>query len=256
MTPSKSIRGHYPSPTIAALAAVVVSLAACGKDEAQVNQPRAAAPVQAPQAATAAPAQATEAKAAPDANEALKERLARQEAASKLFEKPKPEPAPAPAKTPVPAPAPEKAAVAPAKSPAASAKAAAPAPVPVPAPAKPEPVKVAEPVKAPEPAKAPEMVPVKLAAAPAASAPAVTLAKLVSRVDVEFPREAIQAGAERGNVKARMTLDGAGNVTRVDVVEATPRRVFDRAVVRSLSQWRFNEGAAGRTVETEVEFKR
>ena len=34
-----------------------------------------------------------------------------------------------------------------------------------------------------------------------------------------------------------------------------PRRVFDRAVVRALSQWRFNDGPSGRTVETEVEFK-
>ena len=60
---------------------------------------------------------------------------------------------------------------------------------------------------------------------------------------------------ESGNVKARMTLDANGNVTRVEVVEAQPRRLFDRAVVRALSNWRFNEGPSGRTVETEVEFK-
>ena len=75
-------------------------------------------------------------------------------------------------------------------------------------------------------------------------------------MDPEFPREAVQAGVDRGNVKARMTLDAGGNVTRVDVVEAAPRRMFDRAVVRALSQWRFSDGAAGRTVETEVDFKR
>jgi len=77
----------------------------------------------------------------------------------------------------------------------------------------------------------------------------------VTRVEPDYPREAIVAGAERGSVKARMTLDGNGNVTRVEVVEANPRRVFDRAVVRALSQWHFNEGPSGRTVETEVEFK-
>ena len=81
-------------------------------------------------------------------------------------------------------------------------------------------------------------------------------ATLVSRVEPEFPREAIQAGAERGQVKARMTLDGAGEVTRVEVLEANPRRVFDRAVVKTLSQWKFNAGSAGRAVEIDIEFKR
>ena len=81
-------------------------------------------------------------------------------------------------------------------------------------------------------------------------------ATLVSKVEPEFPREAIQAGADRGVVKARMTLDGTGEVTRVEVLEANPRRVFDRAVVRTLSQWKFNAGAAGRAVEIDIEFKR
>ena len=81
-------------------------------------------------------------------------------------------------------------------------------------------------------------------------------ATLVSKVEPEFPREAVQAGAERGQVKARMTLDGSGEVTRVEVLEANPRRVFDRAVVKTLSQWKFNPGNAGRSVEIDIEFKR
>jgi periplasmic protein TonB len=81
-------------------------------------------------------------------------------------------------------------------------------------------------------------------------------ATLVTKVEPEFPREAIQAGADRGVVKARMTLDGSGEVTRVEVLEANPRRVFDRAVVKTLSQWKFNPGNSGRAVEIEVEFKR
>jgi hypothetical protein len=40
------------------------------------------------------------------------------------------------------------------------------------------------------------------------------------------------------------------------VVEAQPRRIFDRSVTRALSQWKFNEGANGRTFDTEVVFKR
>ena len=81
-------------------------------------------------------------------------------------------------------------------------------------------------------------------------------ATLVSKVEPEFPREAIQAGADAGRVKARMTVDGTGEVTRVEIIEANPRRVFDRAVVKTLSQWKFTPGNAGRAVEIEVEFKR
>src|ERR1700748_1646643 len=68
----------------------------------------------------------------------------------------------------------------------------------------------------------------------------------VSRVTPEFPREAISAGADSGKVRARMTIDASGEVTRVEVIEANPRRVFDRAVVKTLSQWKFPAGADNR----------
>ena len=88
---------------------------------------------------------------------------------------------------------------------------------------------------------------------PALAAPDATV---VSKVDPEFPREAIQAGADKGAVKARMTVDSSGEVVRVEILEAQPRRVFDRAVVKTLSQWRFNAGANGRTVEIDINFTR
>ena len=88
---------------------------------------------------------------------------------------------------------------------------------------------------------------------PALAAPDATV---VSKVDPEFPREAVQAGADKGTVKARMTVDGSGEVVRVEILEAQPRRVFDRAVIKTLSQWRFNAGANGRTVEIDVNFTR
>ena len=81
-------------------------------------------------------------------------------------------------------------------------------------------------------------------------------ATVVSKVDPEFPREAIQAGADKGVVKARMTVDGTGEVVRVEILDAQPRRVFDRTVVKTLSQWRFNSGASGRTVEIDINFTR
>ena len=81
-------------------------------------------------------------------------------------------------------------------------------------------------------------------------------AQVVSRVQPEFPKEALQAGVDKGHVKARMTLDASGEVSRVEIVEASPRRVFDRAVMRTLAQWRYNAGEANRAIEVNVEFQR
>jgi periplasmic protein TonB len=75
------------------------------------------------------------------------------------------------------------------------------------------------------------------------------------KVEPEFPFEAQKAGVQRGKVTARMTLDATGRVTYVEIVDAQPRRIFDRAVVRALSEWRYAEGAAGRVVEIDVAFK-
>jgi periplasmic protein TonB len=81
-------------------------------------------------------------------------------------------------------------------------------------------------------------------------------ARVVSRIEPEFPREAIQAGADKGHVKARMTVSSSGEVVRVEIVEAEPRRVFDRTVVKTLALWRFDTGADGRSVEIDVDFRR
>jgi len=80
--------------------------------------------------------------------------------------------------------------------------------------------------------------------------------QVVERVQPEFPREADRAGVNDGKVKARMTIDASGEVTRVEVLEATPRRIFDREVVRALSQWRFAKGADARAMEVDLEFRR
>jgi len=78
----------------------------------------------------------------------------------------------------------------------------------------------------------------------------------VSRVEPEFPREAISAGADTGKVRAKMTIDSTGEVSRVEIIDATPRRVFDRAVVKTLSQWKFSPGSDGRSMEIDVNFRR
>lgn len=78
----------------------------------------------------------------------------------------------------------------------------------------------------------------------------------VSRVSPEFPREAVAAGVDAGNVKARLTVDPAGEVVRVEILKAEPRRVFDRTVIRALSMWKFAPGGDGRSMEIDLEFRR
>jgi TonB family protein len=80
--------------------------------------------------------------------------------------------------------------------------------------------------------------------------------KPLTRISPEFPREATAAGADKGHVKARVTIDASGEVSHVEIIEANPRRVFDRAVMRSLSQWRYPTGAEGRTTDIDVDFQR
>jgi protein TonB len=223
---SASLRERTPAPAAIAILAIAFTVGACSKGEPEGSKPRPNAPVQMPKPAQQAPV-------AVESSEGLRERLARQEAASKMFEKPEPA---KPAK------------IEPDKAPAA--KAPAPAPVKIET-AKADPPKV-DPPKVDPPRIDPPKVEAKV---PPPAAPS-SVARLVTRVDPEFPREATQAGADRGSVKARLTIDAAGSVIHVDVVEAVPRRIFDRAVMRALSKWQYNEGVAGRQVDVEVDFKR
>ncbi len=78
----------------------------------------------------------------------------------------------------------------------------------------------------------------------------------VSREQPPFPREAISAGVSKGTVRARVVVDAAGHVTSVSIIEANPRRIFDRVVISSLSQWTFNAGAAGRSTDVDIVFNR
>lgn len=78
----------------------------------------------------------------------------------------------------------------------------------------------------------------------------------VTREPLEFPREAVKAGVEKGEVKVKVIIDAAGNVTDVQILEAKPPRVFDRAVRTGMAKWKFNAGDANRSYETLVEFKR
>ncbi|MBL8523005.1 MAG: TonB family protein [Betaproteobacteria bacterium] len=159
----------------------------------------------------------------------------------------KPEPAPVKAEPARPVetkPAPVETKVAAAPTPAPAPVQAAPAPVQTPPPSAAAPasnvVASAAPTARPTPPPTKDVVPI---------------ISVVSRENPQFPREATRAGIEAGTVRARLTINAAGEVTNVAIVQAQPARVFDRSVQSALSRWKFNPGADNRSYETEIGFK-
>lgn len=190
-----------------------------------------------------------------------------------------PPPAAAVPVDPGPSAAARPAAAAPVVVPAASAAAPGPPALATPLPAVTEPAPPPQdvasevaPAEAPRPVSAPLPAPAVTSAAPERPTPPMVAAASPSSPPAErpatrplvpvtqdappFPREAINAGTRQGTVRARLTLDAAGRVTNVAIVEAQPRRVFDRAVTTALAYWTYEPGAPGRTTEVEVAFRR
>jgi len=134
--------------------------------------------------------------------------------------------------------------------------AAAPAPAPAPVQVAPAPV-----VQTPPPAAAAPASNVVASAAPTArpapppSRDVTPIISVVSRESPQFPREAQRAGIESGTVRAKLTINAAGDVTNVAILQAQPVRVFDRSVQTALIRWKFNPGVDNRSYETEIAFK-
>jgi protein TonB len=76
----------------------------------------------------------------------------------------------------------------------------------------------------------------------------------IFRVEPVYPKELIRAGVESGKVVARLQVDEKGNVTDVRIVDSQPARVFDSAVIRALSQWKFQPEGDRYIAEIEVNF--
>ncbi len=91
-------------------------------------------------------------------------------------------------------------------------------------------------------------------APPAPPAPPVRKEyKAAYRVDPVYPRQAQRDGLN-GTVIARVHVAPSGSVTQVQIVSSTSR-IFDREVIRALSQWRFNPEPVGFIGEYEIVFK-
>jgi protein TonB len=77
--------------------------------------------------------------------------------------------------------------------------------------------------------------------------------KAAYRVDPVFPRQAQRDGIS-GRVVAHVVVSPSGSVTEVRIMQSQPPRIFDREVIRALSQWRFNPEPVGFIGEYEIVF--
>jgi protein TonB len=88
--------------------------------------------------------------------------------------------------------------------------------------------------------------------APPAQPPIRREYKASYRVEPTYPRQAITAGIT-GKVIAWVKVAPNGSVTDVTIREST-NRMFDREVIRALSQWKFNPEPVGFIGEYEIIF--
>ncbi len=131
----------------------------------------------------------------------------------------------------------------------------------VPPPDVPVPTQTTEPViTSVTPTPPPEPVVIAPPAPPVVEAPPAPKPAIrrgitpILRVEPVYPRDAIKAGVESGKVLARLQVDEKGLVTDVRIVESRPPRVFDREVIRALSQWKFQPEGDRYIAEIEITF--
>ena len=132
----------------------------------------------------------------------------------------------------------------------------------VPPPDVPVPTQTTEPVitsvtptPPPEPVVIAPPAPPVVEAPPAPPKPAIRRGAVpIERVEPVYPREAIKDNISNGKVVARLQVDEKGLVTSVTIVEANPRKVFDREVIRALSLWKFKPEGDRYIAEIEITF--
>ncbi len=97
------------------------------------------------------------------------------------------------------------------------------------------------PVVAPAPVVAPP--PVVAAPVPAARADIVPL----RTPQPDYPREALAAGT-KGQVVAEISINGAGDVTNVRIISASPRNVFEKEVLTTVRRWKYQGNGTNTTI--------
>ena len=84
---------------------------------------------------------------------------------------------------------------------------------------------------------------------------ALAAPKVVKKVPPEFPADAMRKNVNAGSVRAKLVIALDGTVTEVEIVEAEPKRVFDRAAVEALKEWRFEPASEKQSHEVRLVFR-
>ena len=79
--------------------------------------------------------------------------------------------------------------------------------------------------------------------------------KVLKKVPPEFPAEAVRKNVSAGTVRAKLAIAADGKVTEVEIVEAEPKRVFERAATEALREWRFEGNGDKQTHEVKLVFR-
>ncbi len=93
--------------------------------------------------------------------------------------------------------------------------------------------------------------------ASAVSAPPPTAIRAVvtpiSTPQPPYPREALASGVT-GEVVAEISINGAGDVTGVRIISASPRNVFDKTVVSTVRRWKYRGNGENTTIRRTFAF--
>lgn len=103
--------------------------------------------------------------------------------------------------------------------------------------------------------------PVELAPPPVAvvktvaTPPVPEVLKFVSGSQPAFPIAAARAGHTQGLVSARLSVEKNGSVSKVEIIEANPKKFFDKEVINALSAWKYAAISNPQTKIVEIQFK-
>ncbi len=92
-------------------------------------------------------------------------------------------------------------------------------------------------------------VPTPAVQAPAAKAAIVAL----QTPQPDYPRAALVAGT-KGEVVAEISINGAGEVTGVRIISASPRGVFEKSVISTVRRWKFQGNGESTTLRRTFAF--
>lgn len=84
---------------------------------------------------------------------------------------------------------------------------------------------------------------------------ALAAPKVIKKVPPEFPAEATRKGVNAGSVKCKITIGPDGTVLEVEILEAEPKKVFDKASIAALKEWKFEGTGQKETHELKLVYR-